>query len=313
MLIIKKLIFAIPFLLSITAFYIQAEPILKDPMLLFSFDLNLLLQLIYFAVSITATAYFFITFTALASDWKIVAPISLVGSALVLLFIASPEATYLGIGLFLAFCAVFALLLNKITKDPTSFHTSDYIIKPSGQLITIIVLITSAIVYLSISTSSQQMVTKMIDSVVNLSTEFIKNQQLAPQSEGNTQPSLPTLTSEQLTLLKQNPNLLKQNGIDPNILNQLDANKKNAPVTPQSIAAEAAKPMIIKQVTDMIQPYLPFVPFIIAFVFYLNFQFFTSITSLLFSPLAYLLFYILEKINFIRFETTTREVKKLVV
>ncbi|MFA5932558.1 MAG: hypothetical protein WCV81_05105 [Microgenomates group bacterium] len=310
---LKKLIFAIPFLLSIVVFYIQAEPIVKDPTLLFSFDFNLLLQLIYFAVSITATSYFFITFASLTSDWKIVAPISFIGSSLVLLFIQPPEAYYLGIGLFLTFCAIFAQLLNKLTKDPTSFHTSDHINKPAKQLVTIIVLITSVIVYLSVTTSSQQMVSKMIDSVVNLSTDFVKNQQLTPQSEDNTQTSLPSLSSDQIALLKQNPDLLKQYGLDPSILNQLDTTNKKTPVTAQSIAAEAAKPMITQQITDMIQPCLPFMPFIIAFIFYLNFQFFTSITTLVLSPLIYLLFYILEKIGFIKFEITTRQVKKLVV
>lgn len=280
----KKLIFGLPFILATFAFGSQAAMFFKDFLILFSFDMNLLFQLIFFAITIVATAYLFLVFANLASDWVLVLPLALLSSIAVFFLTVAPISYFLAGGLFVAFCLSSALLFNKIKKDPTSFHTSSYIIKPSGQLITLIILITSATLYFSVSTNKEQVVQKLVDSVVNFSTD----------------------------LLKQDPQLLKQFGLDTSVLNQFDTTNSTAAIL-QNAAVEATKPVITKQVTDLITPYLFIIPYLIAFIFYLNFQFFTSIISLLFYPIIYLLFWILEKVGFIHFETETREVKKLIV
>lgn len=308
---LKKLIFAIPFLLSMAVFGMQSDIFLKDLSILFSLDLNLLYKLIYYAASIVAAAYFFIIFAVLSSDWKIVLPVAAIGSAAVLLYISPPTGYYLTAALFLTFCASFFLTFNKVSKEPSSFQVSTHINKPAGQLITILVLVISFMIYLSAIETSKEMVQKLIDSVVNLSSEFVNQQQL-PQVQAATAQG-PTLTADQINLLKQNPELLKQAGIDPAILNQLEKTQTSTPVSAQSIAVAAAKPMITAQINNFIKPYESFIPFLIAFLFYLNFQFFTSIVSLVFSPITYLLFYILEKVGFIKFDLESRQVKKLVV
>lgn len=305
----KKLIFAVPFLLSMSLFYQQTDLILKDLSILFSLDLNLLYQLIYFSVIISAASYFFIIFVSLAQDFRIVLPVGLAGALMSLLFIIPPLSFYLTLGVGVSLGTSYILLFNKLTKDPTSFKVSDHIVKSAGGLITLLVLVVTLMVYIDATQSSNQMVQKLINSLVSTSTQFVKSQSL---QTGNVQAATTTstsLTPEQLNLLKQNPGLLKQYGIDPALLNQLEAGGGN--VTPQSLAIDAAVPAITKQVEDLIKPYSQFIPFLIAFIFFLNFQFFTSIAALLISPLAYLLFYIMEKTEFIKFEKSTREVKKL--
>lgn len=312
MLIIKKLIFALPFLLSIAMFYLQADSFLKDFSALFSLDLGLLFKLVIFASTIVLVSYLFVVFVNLAIDYKIVIPVILLAAGLSFIFTETPATYYLAGGLLLVLSASFALILNKIKKDPTNFQVSGDVVKPSGQLATLIILALTFALYFSAVASNEQFVQKFIDSIVDFSANFTQSQQSAETIEVSQSPNLP-ISQTEINQLKQNPGILKQLGLDPSILNSLDTQDKETSVNPQNIAVEATKLIATKQITDIVKPYMGIIPFLIAFIFYLNFQFAASIILFVSSPLIYLLFWILEKIGFIHFEAATREVKKLVV
>lgn len=271
MLIFKKLIFGLPFILATAFFAKQVAPFLQDFSLMFSLDFNLLYQLIRLVVTIALTAYLFTTLVVLASDWKLVLPFIALASLSTILFVSSPVNIFLSLGLLVVFIISFAQTYHKVTKDATDFNVSGNIIKPSGSLITLIILVTSIALYVSVSATGDKMIGKIVDSVVSISSDIMKTQQL-PQDLG----------------------------INPG-------------ATIQNLAIEAAKPLITKQVNDMIKPFLPVIPFLIVFLFYLNLQFLASIAAFILSPLIYLLFWILEKIGFIGFVTENRLVKKLII
>lgn len=310
--IVKKLIFALPFLLSIAVFYLQAGAFLKDFSALFSLNVTFLLTLMYFAAIIVLVSYLFVVFANLAGDFKIVIPVILLSGLISFLFTDSPVNYFLGGGLIIALGISFAFILNRIKKDPANFQVSNNINKPSGQLSALIIVVVTIALYFMSAANSEQLVQSFIDSVVDFSSNFVQNQQSAQIPE-LTQSAGPSLTPEQISELKQNPQLLKQFGLDPSVLDQLDSTTKITTITPQNAIAEAAKPIITEQITNFIKPYMGIIPFAIAFIFFLNFQFFTSIILFVSSPLTYLLFLILEKIGFIKYEITTRQVKKLVV
>lgn len=308
--IFKKLIFAIPLLLSLAIFYIQANSFLQDFSALFSLDLNLIIKLVIFAATIVLVSYLFVIFVNLAVDYKLVVPVILVSVALSFLYSSDQINYYLAGGLLIAFGASYGLVYNKIKKDPTNFQVSGDVNKPSGQLATLIILAVAVALYFSAVKNNEQFIQKFIDSIVGLSSSFTQSQQLTENTSLAQTPNLP-ISQAEINQLKQNPELLKQFGLDPSILNQLDTKTKT--VTPQSIATEALKPVITKQVNDFIRPFVGIIPFLIVFIFYLNFQFAASILLFISSPLTYLLFMILEKVGFIKYEVTTRQVKKLIV
>lgn len=310
--IIKKLIFAVPFILSVAVFYLQASDFLKDFSALFSLDLNLLFKSILFAATIVLVSYLFVLFVNFAADWKLVIPVILLAALISFLFTISPINYYLAGGLIIALGISLVFILNKIKKDPTNFQISNDILKPSGQLATLIILAVTVTLYFSATASNQQFVQKFVDSIVDFSSNFVASQQSTTPTTGATQTTSP-LSQDQINQLKQNPGLLKQFGLDPSVLNQFSATNTNVAITPQNIAAEAAKPIITAQITDLIKPYMGIIPFLIAFLFYLNFQFFSSVILFISSPIIHLLFLILEKIGFIKYEVTTREVKKIIV
>ncbi len=300
-----------PFILAVAAFAWQIEPFLQDFSLIFSLSFNILSQLIMLVGTIALIAYLFTVFAVLASDWTLVLPVIVLSSLSTLLFVTAPISYFLSIGLLIAFVISFAQTYNKVIKDPSGFHVSENVVKPSGSLATLIILATSVAFYFSVSATGDKITQKIVDSVVNISGDIMKTQQL-PQNTGTNPLDSISISSDQIKLLKENPDLLKQSGLDPAILDTI-GKQDNKNVTAQDLAVEAAKPLITKQVTDMIKPITPILPFLMVFLFYLNFQFLASTAAFILSPSIYLLFWILEKTGFIHFEIEMRAAKKLVV
>jgi len=122
---------------------------------------------------------------------------------------------------------------------------------------------------------------------------------------------LPAISQEQIDLLKQNPDLLRQSGLDPKILDTLSQPK--AAQTPQSLTQNLVKQTVKDQIQNLIKPYQNFIPAGLTLLLFLTLQSLTSIINLLIYPLLWLAFFILEKTGFVKFETEQRPVKKLVV
>ncbi len=67
------------------------------------------------------------------------------------------------------------------------------------------------------------------------------------------------------------------------------------------------------QIQGFIKPYQSFIPAVLAVLLFLTLQSLTSILNLFIYPLLWLIFFILEKTGFVKFEIEQREVKKLVI
>ena len=130
------------------------------------------------------------------------------------------------------------------------------------------------------------------DSLINTALKFAPQ----PESQENSTSSLPQISPDQLNLLKNNPDLLKQIG---------------KPV--QNIANDLIGQTVKKQFQDLIKPYTNFIPAILSILLFLTLQSFMAIINLLIYPLLWIKFYILEKTGFIKFTQESRLVKKMVI
>ncbi len=148
----------------------------------------------------------------------------------------------------------------------------------------------------TISEQSFQIPDSLIDTAIKLTA----------QSQGeNTQEQTvqPSLSPEQIDLLKKNPELLKQSGLDPSILDNLN----KSPNTPNDLIKQTIK----DQVQTFLKPYLGFMPAGLAVLLFLTLQSLTSILNLLIYPLLWILFLVFEKTGFVKFTIEQRPVKKM--
>lgn len=145
------------------------------------------------------------------------------------------------------------------------------------------------------------------DSLINTALKFAPQ----PESQENSSSSLPQISPDQLNLLKSNPALLKQSGIDPKILDNIGKTAQN--LNPEKIANDLIGQTVKKQMQDLIKPYTNIIPIILAVLLFLTLQSFMAIINLLIYPLLWIKFYILEKTGFIKFTQETRIVKKMFI
>lgn len=80
-----------------------------------------------------------------------------------------------------------------------------------------------------------------------------------------------------------------------------------------AIPPDLIKQTVKDQIQNLIKPYLNFIPAVLALLLFITLQSLTSIVNLLIHPLLWIIFYVLEKTGFIRFEVEQRLVKKMVV
>ncbi len=192
--------------------------------------------------------------------------------------------------------AVFkALAFGLILLSPSAS-----LLSPTIKLVATLIIFTLSITYyLSVNNQIAREGFEIPDSLIESSLK------LMPQTDLPTA-QLPQLPPEQIELLKQNPDLLKQYNIDPKLLDSLPTQTTNS-------TNELIKPMIKDQLQNIIKPYQNFIAPILALLLFLTLQSFTTILGFFIPPILWLIFLILEKTNFVRFEVEMREVKKLVV
>ncbi len=301
---VKKLVFAPIFLVFFGIFSYELAYTLSLPNLAFSFDMGILVQLLVLAFSAVLASLLLVVFAALAFDWRIVAPINLVAAILVLIFISSTPGLIAAVATFLILCAVYLMLERKL-KSYLDFKPTTLFKPDVKSLARFLILISAVTYYLMISAdiakNGFQLPDSLIDSVIKL-TPGLNNSDLQSQQ-------LPQIPQDQIDLLKKNPQLLKQYGLDAKALDQFSSTQNNS--KPQQTSS--VKQLIKDQIQNMVKPYQGFIAPLLAILFYFSLTFFSSIFSLLISPLIWLIFLILEKTKFITFSEEQRTVKKMVV
>lgn len=312
MVIIKKFLFAFPFLLTFAAFSFQFNPFLQSPSLLLSFNFVLLTQVIGLLLTLTLSIIFFIIFATLASDRKLVLPVAFLVSLMSLFFIGRPAIFILVAGSLISFGLNYFLLENKL-KNYLSFQPTKLLIPSIKQTINLIILFMAFAFYTAADTEIKLNGFKLPASLIDTALNLTPDMEL-PEIETDNKLIPPTIPPEQLQLLKQNPQIFKQFNLDPTILNELEipAPAKNSKPTALS-TQNLIKPILEKQMQAFLDPYIQYIPIILAAIFFFTLQSFASLLSILLSPLIWVIFKILEEIGFIKFVTESRPVKKMVI
>lgn len=304
--VLKKLTFALPFLIIFAFLVYKLNTLLTSYDFLFSLSLNTLGELIIISSLVTLSGLLFVIFATLASDWKIVLPVGIASAAIPLLFTQPALALVFAVGIGASIVLVY-LSLEGSLKTYLNFQASTILGPSIRHLSTLLILSFCLVFFLTTNQTIARKGFQIPDSLIDNAMSMVPT--ITP--EGQNSPALPTIDPEQLELLKKNPEALRQSGLDPSILDTLSQPKTSQ--ASQNLATDLIKQTVNDQIENFIKPYINFIPAILAVLLFLTLQFLTSMVSLLIYPLLSLTFLILEKTGFVRFEVEQRPVKKLVV
>ena len=293
MLLFKKLTFALPWLVFFTIACSYLPSLYQDPYFIISTDFNFYLQLLTLVGLILLSSFFFVIFVTLASILKIILPACLLASLIPLLFLNPPSSFLLTGGAFLSFTAI-SLLLQKELDQYLTFKATSLLSPSIKQLATILLLVISVIFYLVAEKEVSQNEFKIPSSLIEMSlslTQTSQSLEVSPTTAVN-QPQIP-------------PELLKQYGVDPAVLEELDK--------PQNKPQNTMATLVESQINNLIKPYQQFIPLVLALLLFVTLKWLASILSILLTPLLWFIFWILEKTGFTKYEKEMREVKKLII
>lgn len=305
---IKKLILAPIFLIFLSLLLYLLNPLLKLSSNIFSINFDQLIALSIFSLLLLLTGIYFVIFASLANDWKYILGVVIFAAILPIIFIPSPLSFLISLGIAAVLLITYSVLENKL-KTYLNFSPTQLFTSSIKHTCTFLLLIFALAFYFSANLDLQKNGFQIPDQLIETSLKFANPTQnpdmQTPQIE------LPQIPKEQLEMLKQNPDLLRQSGLDPKILDTL-YNPPPAP-KPGNPPQSLLKQLVKEQLEEVIKPYLTYLPVILAILFYFSLSFILSILFLIVSPILWLTFYILEKTNFIKFTTETREVRKMVI
>jgi len=311
--ILKKLIFALPFLIFLAWFYYQLNFFFKDIYIIFGLNFSVLIQIIWLIVALGLLSLFFVIFSCLCDDWKFILPVSILGSLISFVIFPIPGGLVIWVGTLLSLIFSYLILNNKL-KTYLTFQ-SNVLLTPSIKTLAGFLILTASLSFYffakeEIKTNGFRVPDSLIDTALKFATPQI------PDVKGESIAQI-SLTPEQLELLKQNPDLVRQQGIDPAILDSLPVSNTSQQSSPsgsmQTNSNELVKNLLQSQIKNLVEPYLNLIPVFLAGLFFVTMHSFHSIFSIVYSILVPLIFWILEKTKFIMFEKEQREVKKMVV
>lgn len=215
---------------------------------------------------------------------------------------------FLAIGIFISLILTYVSLENSL-KTYLNFKPYALLGPSIRHLTTFFIIVLCAVYFIfinkEVSEKGFQIPDSLIDSAINLASGL--GQTDKPETPA---PKL-SISSEQIELLRQNPDLLRQSGLDPSILDTI--NQPASAKEPQDLTKDLTKQLVADQLDTILKPYLNFIPAVLAVLLYLTLQSLTSILNLLIYPLLWITFSILEKTGFVKFTTEMRPVKKIVV
>lgn len=244
----------------------------------------------------------------------------MLAGAIPVLLLPQPVSFVLAIAIFI-FLTLTDTFLEMKLKSYLTFDAT-FLLTPSIKNLTLFLILALSFGYfLSINSKIKTEGFEIPDALIDQALKIAAPPSLNFKGEKYLA-QLPQLTEEQIKLLKQNPELLKQSGVDPKMLDSIPKSssaskqinsKGQTSQTSNNLGVDFAKSLVKDQFKNMIKPYLNFVAPILALLFFLGLQSFSAILSILVSPLIWFIFKILESSGFVKFTTEMREVKKMVV
>lgn len=302
---VKKLTFAPLFLIAFALLISKAHALLGSYDFIFSLSFNTLIDLIAIAALFVFASFLFILFATFASDWKIILPVGIFASLIPFAFTEPPLALIFSVAIF-ASLLLTSLGLDGTLKSYLNFqpHT---LLGPHIRNFTGLLIISFCLVYFfSASKLVSQKGFQIPDTLIDTALKFTP--QAPDLQEGQT--GLPQIPTEQLDLLKKNPDLLKQAGLSPQMLDNLINQQQTTKTNPVN---DLIKKTIQEQIQNFIKPYTSFIPALLTLLLFLTLQTFSSFVNILVYPLLWLIFLILEKTGFTKYEAETRQIRKLTV
>jgi hypothetical protein len=336
---LKKSLFGIIFLVLFTGFHFFLMPLLQSYEWIFGLNQSSANQLTQLAILLILSAFSYVIFAALCNDRRIGVSMAVVGALIPLLFSQSSTGMILSGFYLLALIGCFFMVENTM-RHYYNFSPILILTPLIKNLFTALLFIICLGYYLSINSIIKQSGFAIPESVIP---DAIVSQLISQQSsqliKGDKYlAQLPQLTPEQLQLLKQNPDILRQYGVDPAILEQYETTTTSAPSTsapsspgknsvqvpPSSTASTESiipsvsmiKKMALAPINDMLNKYQFLIAPILALLLFSAFSFISFIFfffNLISGGLMKLVFYLLEKSGFVRYEKEMREVQKLIV
>lgn len=298
---VKKLIFAPLFFASLSFLLYQLNPLFKSYDFIFAFSASTIIQLILFAALISLTSLSFVLFAIFANDWKVILVVGILTSTLPVFFVRGDLGLILSVGTLVILLLTY-LGLEKTLKNYLNFEPGALFGPHIRRMCTFLILVISLTYFLSISRHIYENGFQIPDPLIEQALKITAPSKESDQQQTGPQPSI---TPQQIELLKQNPDLLKQYGLDPKILESMSA--------PADLAQDTLKQAVKGQLDGIIKPYLGIIPGVLAVLFFFILQSLVTLLNLLIYPLLWGIFYIFEKTGYIKFEVEQRTVKKMVI
>jgi hypothetical protein len=225
----KKLLL-IPFLfLSLYAALHLYLPISTSTTLIFSLSPSVMQQLLLLGGSILLFSLLFLVFVSLSQDWRIVTPVMILLAALAAVLVPNLPGYILGLGLFFILSLVFATVLTKLTTYIT-FDAPILFSSPIKMLSMLCCIVLAASYFVSINNiivkQGFTIPDTLIDQALKMSPQ-LSNTTSMEEDEKSELIQLPTISDEQLSLIKKNPALYQQYGVTPEMIQLIEDQKKN--------------------------------------------------------------------------------------
>lgn len=302
---VKKLLFAPLFLSLILTLTYLFKLVLDKYLEVFFGEWGGMLELGIIALVIVFAGLSYCLYITFTADVKYYLALAVLGSLTPFIFLKSSLALIAGIGFFISLSVAFFNLSTNL-KTYVNFAPVNLLSSPVKTLNTLLLLSLALVFYFHSNSIIQTRGFKLPEPIIDWAIDLSMQGANIPVKGEKYLAQLPTLSQEQINLLKQNPEILKQYGLDPKDLDEV------IPIPGMNL-----KDILKKQISDssdqMIKPYLFAIPLILAFMFYSYVSLSLWIFSIFLSPTILLIFYILEKTGFVKFEKEMREVRKMVV
>ena len=304
--VIKKLTFAPFFLITFTLLIFNLNTVFSSYDFIFSFSNRTLISLLTICILLTLTSLFFVLFVCFSQKLMFVLPMVSIASIIPLFITSTTLATVIIIGTLTTLLITYFVLQNALKKYLT--FNPKAIFNPSIVLMGQLLLLTISLSYFlsinqTIAKNGFQIPDSLLDSVLTLTDQMVeKNTSKEPA------PKL-SITKEQIELLRQNPEALRQSGLDPKILDSLDQ-----PIDPEEDFSKTLTKQLVKsQFEQTLKPYLNIIPAVLSALLFVTLMSINSLVGIVIAPILWVIFLILEKSGFVKFVSEQRPVKKMVI
>lgn len=297
--VVKKLIFALPFLAALAYFFYLINSILNPTEILFSLSLQALYQMMLITGILLLSGFFFVLFDTFAQDWRFVVPIIVLASLLPFAFLPPQVSLVVAVGTLITFLFVF-IMLNAKLKSYLTFQPVILLTPSMKSISTYMLIFISIASFQFMKTSIQEKGFQIPDPLMQTVYQFTASN--ANQADLDS----PLLSPDACQLLKTNPQLLLKSGVSQDQIDLID------PATCK-LSQSKMQERLKDQALAIIKPYTQYLPYLLALTLFLSLTSVAALLGILLPFLVWIMFLILKSVGFTKFTTEMREVKKLVI